>query len=243
MARRPAGQVGLGREADPKDRLLGALAGNRRRRRAVQSRMSRAHDLENGEWMPRALALRRGAAVFSGPVVVLILMRVRFLPHEFFSGPLWLNAEILIEETVHTYHLTLTVAVSLFVHRLLVPERPPGAGLLRLPVLLWGFQSAVGAYRSFFGLSHWAPGFLLHLIWLVGVVAFLALGAILLLALAGALRAEPRRWRHGIELRSLALAGLVIATVFLDWVLVSTQASEARIVPALVRAAAIDDGG
>ncbi len=39
-----------------------------------------------------------------------------------------------------------------------------------------------------------------------------------------------------------ALAGVVIATVFLDWALVSTQASELRIVPALARAAAVDDG-
>lgn len=205
--------------------------------------MSTSNDVGRGRSILRSRALQLGAAVLSGPVMVLVLMRVQLIPHEFFSGPLWLDAEILIEEMVHTYHLTLTVAVSLFAYRLLVPERPPGVGALRLPVLLWGFQSAVGAYRSFFGLSHWAPGFLLFLIWLVGVVTFLALAVVLLLALAGALRAEPRCWRHGIELRSLALAGVVIATVFLDWALVSTCASEARIVPALARAAAIDDGG
>ncbi len=204
--------------------------------------MDSRQEVENDKRIPRAQAPRLGVSALSGPVFVLTLMRMDFGPLEAWSGPLWLSAEILIEELVHTYHLTLMVAVSLFVHRLLVPERPPGQGVLRLPVLLWGFQSAAGAYRAFFGLSHWAPGFLLYLIWLVGVVAFLALGVVLLLGLAGALRAEPRRWGHGIELRSLALAGVVIATVFLDWALVSTQASELRIVPALARAAAVDDG-
>ncbi len=194
--------------------------------------MEKTIPMEDGEWMSKGQALRLGAAVLSGPLIVFPLAhQAHLLPLPDLSGPLWIDAHSLVGEAV-IYWPTLMVVTSLFVHRLLSPRSPASDLAFCLPVLLWGVQSA-GVLDLAFIYGHWGPRYVLLTSWAVGLTIFLVLGLVLLLSVPSVVMVENGRRVIRVRLRTVALVGVVILTVFCDWVLASTLATEYSVVPAL----------
>ena len=187
---------------------------------------------ESDERLTRGQALRLMIAALSGPAIVLTLLKVDWQPLEGWSGPLAITGEDLVVEALFGYHLTLMVATSLCLHRLLLPERAwplPS----RLPLLLWGLQFVWTVYPVFFGSGHWSAGFVLYFFWLISIVTFGVLGLVLALAIPGVTAREGgRRWMR-LELWPAVSVGVVVVTVALDWTLASTVATEATVMPVL----------
>lgn len=189
------------------------------------------------ERLSKGQALRLATAALSGPLIVLTLLKVDWQPLEAWSGPMALDAEDLVVEALFGYHLTLMVATSLCVHRLLLPARPWPVPP-QLPVLLWGLQFVFSVYPVFFGTGHWSPGFILFFFWLTSIVTFGILGLVLIMSIPGIVVREGGQRLVRLGLWPTLSAGVVVATVFLDWTLISTVTTEAVVVPALESLAA-----
>ncbi len=194
--------------------------------------MEDAAIIDDGEWMSKGQALRLAVAALSGPVIVLSLLKVDWQPLEVWAGPLWLDAEELVVEALHAYWLTLMVVTSLCVRRVLLPARSRPQSFF-YPLMLWGLQSTFSVYGAFFNLGHWQAEYVLFLGWLLGLVTFGVLGLVLALTVLGTVARENGRWALNIGLAKIISAGVIVATVFLDWALLSTQATELSVLPIL----------
>ncbi len=172
------------------------------------------------------------AIVLSGPLLVFALIQVdwNFLPKS--SGALELSAELLVEEFVISFKLTLLAIVSLSVFRVLCSQTRQSRDMrVLLLFYLWGLE-ATALDRAILFSSSWTPHFLLFLLWLVPVVTFSALALVILSGLLHSYAREPHASGHGtrrivqVELRSAISAGVVVTTVLLDLLLLSRVMGE-----------------
>ena len=193
-----------------------------------------AEELEPGRPRQRRQDIPRWAAtILAGPLIVYALIQVdwSFLPSS--AGELEVNAEFLVEELVLSFKLTLLAIVSLAVCRCLFPHRRQGGWVaVLLPLYLWGLEAAQLERSLYDSCGPWTPRFSLHILWLVPTATLVALALVLFSGMLQSVVGEPdaagrgKRWVVNIGLLPALSAGIVVATILLDLLLMAVVIGE-----------------